>query len=285
MKFSTVFKAMFCSFPLLLSGCSGVEVLNKLAEQDKVILSENILFDKKKSLYLDVYQPKAVNAIQSPVIIFYWGGRWQEGDKTMYQFVGRELAKRGIVTVIPNYRLWPKVGYKGFLQDSVHAVKWVKQNIEKYGGDANQVFAMGHSAGAYNAVMLGLNNPFLKNPREVLSGVIGISGPYDFLPFTSKDLPQIFGPAEEFTSTQPINWVDGKNSPLLLIHSLNDDIVYPKNTKNLARKIKQHGGQVETLYLKELSHPMMIGVVSNLLSWKAPTADRIESFVKETHQK
>lgn len=281
MKLKTVLKVSLCAFPLLLSGCSGVEVLNQLAEQDEVIVTENIEFDQQNKLYLDIYRPTAIESDgENPVIIFYWGGRWQEGDKSMYQFVGRELAKRGIVTVIPNYRLWPQVGYKSFLADSVKAVEWTKHNIRHYQGDADKVFVMGHSAGAYNAIMLALNNHFLSDPKKVLAGAIGISGPYDFLPFTSDDLTQIFAPSEDFALTQPINWVDGANSPLLLIHSLDDDIVYAKNTQNLARKILQHGGEVETLLLKDISHPMMIGVVSNLLSWKAPVADHIELFVK-----
>ncbi|BBP46050.1 esterase [Thiosulfatimonas sediminis] len=274
-------KSLIYAIPLFLSGCSGVDVLNQLAEQDRVEVRENLVFDAQTGLTLDVYRPVEMADKPYPVIVFYWGGRWQEGDKSMYQFVGREFAKRGIVTVIPNYRLWPQVGYQGFLKDSAKAVEWTERSIAEFSGDQQRIFLMGHSAGAYNALMLGLNTPFLAHSQRRLAGVIGISGPYDFLPFSSEDLPQIFAPEANFEQTQPIHWVDGKNSPALLIHSLDDDIVFPKNTRNLAQKISESGGEVETLYIKSLSHPLMIGVVSNILSWKAPIADKIEGFVKQ----
>jgi acetyl esterase/lipase len=281
------FWSLILSTPFWLTACSGVQILNNLAPRIGIERIADIDFQNKPhSLQLDIYRPTGNLKKDMPVVIFYWGGRWQEGDKSMYQFLGRELAKQGIITVIPNYRLWPLVGYKEFLNDSADALNWVHAQIENYSGDSNRIFVMGHSAGAYNAVMLALNTPFNPNPQRTLAGAIGISGPYDFLPFADdeQDLKQIFAPAKQYADSQPINWGDGKNAPLLLIHSLDDDIVYAKNSQNLAHKIQEHGGQAELLLTKNLSHAMSIGVVSNLLSWKAPTTERIIDFISKNRQ-
>ncbi|MBN2647952.1 MAG: alpha/beta hydrolase [Thiotrichales bacterium] len=271
--------------PWWLTGCSGVQILNNLAPQSEVEVVRDLVFDAEKNLTLDLYRPNGQAPAQStqgwPVVVFYWGGRWQEGDKAMYQFVGRQLASRGILTVIPNYRLWPQVGYQGFLQDSAQALAWTQQQITAYGGSAEKIVLMGHSAGAYNAMMLALDTPFADQPQHKLAGAIGLSGPYDFLPFTESDLQQMFAPAEDYEQTQPIYWANGKNAPVLLIHSQNDEVVYPKNSIHLQRQIQRHGGEAELVLIPELSHPMMIGAVSNLLTWKAPILSHIEQFVQQ----
>jgi acetyl esterase/lipase len=237
------------------------------------------MFERQHQLKLDVYRP--TNAHAAPVIVFFWGGRWEDGDKSMYRFVGAELASKGFVVVIPNYRLYPDVTFPAFVNDSAKAVAWTHEHISQYGGNANEIVLMGHSAGAYNAAMLALNPAYLHavgGSRQWIRGMIGLGGPYDFLPLVEPDLKAIFGPPSQYPITQPIHWADGTNPPMLLIESRADTIVYPKNTRNLYAKIKKNGGPVEKFMVDDLSHPMLIGVVSNLLSSQSPILEKIVSF-------
>ena len=55
-------------------------------------------------------------------MVFWYGGGWVEGSKKNYRFVGAALASRGLVTVIPDYRLYPEVGFPDFLRDAAMAV-------------------------------------------------------------------------------------------------------------------------------------------------------------------
>ncbi len=263
-----------------LQGCSGVTILNTLSPRDGVQVTRSIVFDRQHELKLDVYQP--ANAHAAPVIVFFWGGRWEDGDKSMYRFVGAELASKGFVVVIPNYRLYPDVTFPAFVNDSAKAVAWTHEHIGQYGGSTNKIVLMGHSAGAYNAAMLALNPAYLKavgGSRQWIRGMIGLGGPYDFLPLVEPDLKAIFGPPSQYPVTQPIHWADGTNPPMLLIESRADTIVYPKNTRNLYAKIKENGGPVEKFMVDDLSHPMLIGVVSNVLSSQSPILQKIVSFV------
>lgn len=270
---------------LALNGCTGVQVLNALAPTEAIDPTITREYDTKHHLALDIYQPK--HAKQAPVILFFWGGRWEEGDKSLYRFVGAELASKGFVVVIPNYRLYPAVKFPAFLEDAAQAVAWTHAHIAEFGGSPDKIVLMGHSAGAYNAAMLALNPEYLHTvggSRAWIRGMIGLGGPYDFLPLQEPDLQAIFGPPSQYPITQPIHWADGSNPPMLLIESRADTIVYPKNTRNLYAKIKAHGGPVEQYRVDDLSHPMLIGVVSNLLSFRSGILQQIVTFARnETH--
>ena len=62
---------------------------------------------------------------------------------------------------MPDYRLYPEAAFPGFLEDGAAALAWVRDNIADYGGDPRRIVLAGHSAGAYNAVMLGLDPRYL----------------------------------------------------------------------------------------------------------------------------
>src|SRR3569623_1059365 len=94
--------------------------------------------------------------------MFIYGGSWKQGQRQDYQFVGRALAANGFIAVIPDYRLYPEVTYPAFLEDLANATKWIQDNIGTYRGDTSRFFIAGHSDGAYNAMMLGLEMSCLR---------------------------------------------------------------------------------------------------------------------------
>ena len=264
----------------LLPACSGQKLLNTLTVETGYTRASNIVFDEKTGLKTDVYTPKG--AANAPVVVFFFGGRWSEGDKDLYEFVGGALAKQGFVAVVPNYRLYPQVKFPAFVQDSASVVRWAHDNAARYGGDANRLFVMGHSAGAYNAAMLAIDEQYLKavgGSRRWLKGMIGLAGPYDFLPFTDADIIDMFGPPERYADTQPINHVDGQNPPMLLMHGEDDTSVFIKNSRNLANKIKAAGGPVETVWYPKLSHAWIVATLSTTLQKQSDVMAYTKDFV------
>jgi acetyl esterase/lipase len=105
---------------------------------------------------LDVFAPKARTAKGLPVVLFIHGGNWNTGSKNLYTFIGRRLAKQGVVAVIINYRLSPGVQVPAMLTDCARAVVWTTKHIAEYGGDPTRIFVMGHSAGGGLAAMLAV---------------------------------------------------------------------------------------------------------------------------------
>lgn len=254
---------------LAAAACSPVKVLNSLAPSR--LVADGVPYAPGERHSLDVYAPAGAGPF--PVVVFLYGGAWNSGSRAMYRFVGGALANHGLVVVIPDYRLYPAVRYPAFLQDNAAAVRWTRDTIAQYGGDPANLFLMGHSAGAYDAAMLGLDGEWLGQvgmaPSD-LRGVIGVSGPYDFVPDTDE-LRAIFGPPELLAQRMPITYVDGREPPMLLLTGTADTTVRPGNTERLAARIRQAGGVVEVRYYAGINHVEIIGAVGEPLRFLAPT--------------
>lgn len=258
-------------------------ILNMAAWGGDVVIERDVSFGADPRLKLDVY--RAPNAKDAPVVVFFYGGSWQRGDKSIYRFLGASLARAGIVTIIPDYRVYPPVVYPDFLRDSALAARWAKDNAGRFGGDVSKLFLAGHSAGAYNAVSLATDRRWLAEaklePKKDLLGVIGIAGPYDFLPLKDEHLKIIFGPEGERPKTQPINYVNGDEPPLLLLRPANDSVVDPGNSVRLAKRVEQKGGVARIVTYDRVGHLSIIGTISPLLSFLAPTKNDLVEFVRQ----
>jgi acetyl esterase/lipase len=265
-----------------LSSCAATTVLNALEPKRYVVATRDVAYAPGPRRGADVYAPRKPG-VHRPVVIFIYGGGWDSGEKAQYGFVGAALASHGYLTVIPNYRVYPGGRYPDFLDDCALAVRWVHDHAADYGGDPRQIFLMGHSAGAYNAAMLALDGRWLGavglDPHRDIRGVVGLAGPYDFLPLRSDELRAIFGAAGQAPDSQPINHVDGRQPPMFLAHDLGDKVVYPRNTERLAAKINAVGGEVQTRYYKGLSHALMIGVFASPLRFMAPVFRDAVQFI------
>ena len=270
------------AFAAGLAACSPVKTLNALSPKGGMTITHGLNYGPGPRQQIDVYEPKPARP-GAPVVLFFYGGNWDSGARADYAFVGAALARRGYVAMIADYRLYPQVLYPGFLQDCAQAVRWAKDNAAAHGGDPRRLFVMGHSAGAYNAVMMGIDRRWLAgvglDPAKDLRGVIGLAGPYDFLPLHSAELKIIFGPEAQRPLTQPITYVDGKAPPLWLGVDTGDKVVDPGNTSRLAARIRAMGGQVETREYARLSHQLMIGVIATPLQFIAPVLRDLSVFI------
>ncbi|MBC9177124.1 alpha/beta hydrolase [Roseomonas ludipueritiae] len=265
---------------LLASGCSPASLLNGLAPER--MAGEAIPYGDLPRQKLDLYQPPPETA-SPPMVVFLYGGGWTEGSRAMYRFVGAALAERGCIVAIPDYRLYPDAAFPAFLRDCALATRWAFDNRAMLGADPGRLFLMGHSAGAYNAAMLALDGQWLgavgMRPARDLAGVIGIAGPYDFLPLRA-DLRPIFGPAEQLARTQPISFADGANPPMLLLQGEADETVDPGNARRLAGRIQANGGPVETRFYPGIGHAAIAGALSGTLRFLAPTLRDALAFMR-----
>ncbi|WP_248308973.1 alpha/beta hydrolase [Devosia sp. MC532] len=228
---------------------------------------------------LDVYTPEQRGQL-APVVFFVYGGAWVRGQRADYQFAGRALAARGFVVVIADYRLVPEVRYPEFLEDLALAMRWTQDNITSYGGDPNRLFLAGHSAGAYNAVMLALD-PSFRNEAGVtmpIRAVAGLSGPYDFYPFEYGDVVEAFGQAPNPEGTQPINLVTHDSPPMWLGSGTTDPIVRVQNTQRLAERLQNQGVWVTTKYYDGYGHMEPVIAMGAMWRWRMPVLDDMISF-------
>ncbi|MGQ0697340.1 MAG: alpha/beta hydrolase [Panacagrimonas sp.] len=263
-----------------LTGCSGQKMLNTLTPSRGYDLASNLVYDQNRTLRLDIYTPRGVK--NAPVVVFFYGGRWSEGSKDNYKFVGEALASRGFVAVLPDYRLYPAVRFPEFVHDAANSVAWVHSHVNTYGGDPEKIFVMGHSSGAHIAAMLVLKQEFMANAggsRTWLRGMIGLAGPYDFLPITDPQLRDVFAPPEKFELSQPILFTEGDNPPMLLMHGEDDEIVWVKNTRNLAEAVKKAGGPIETVIYPKMSHSFILSSLAKPLRGQTDVIQHLSEFV------
>jgi acetyl esterase/lipase len=264
-----------------LAACSATGVLNALAPRDGITVTRDIAYADGPRHALDVYAPRPSGAA-APVLVFFYGGNWDSGSKAMYRFVGAAMAARGVLTVIPDYRVYPQVRFPDFMYDAANAVAWTRANIARYGGDPHRLLFMGHSAGGQIATLLALDPTYLRSadlsPRDVC-GVIGLAGPYDFLPLHDDELRTIFGPEAERSRSQPINYVSPQAPPMLLLAGRDDTTVDPGNTVRLAARLRAAGVSVQDELYPGVGHKTLIAAFARPLGFLAPAPEAAVRFV------
>ncbi len=266
-----------------LGACAPLTLLNAVTPASSYEKSADIAYGDDPRQRLDVYTPVKASS-PAPVVVFFYGGSWNKGERADYAFVGSALASRGIVTVVADYRLYPQVRYPTFLEDSAAAVAWTHSQIDRFGGDAQRIFLMGHSSGAYNAAMVALDKRWLEKSSlspNIVRGWIGLAGPYDFLPIENPDVKPVFHFPNSPPESQPIRYAFAGSPPALLIAASEDELVNPqRNTGDMATKLRAAGVPVKELYFPKPSHTTLIASLVWPFQHLAPVLNEVDSFVQ-----
>jgi acetyl esterase/lipase len=178
---------------------------------------------------LNIYHKTGVDTAQD-VLIFIHGGSWSSGKKETYWWLGRNFARKGLVTVLINYGLAPDNKYQQMGTDCATAVKWVTDHIAEYGGNPGRIFLMGHSAGGHLAELINsdpsylkkagatvplkgvvLNDAFGLDMHEYLSTAEKDADYYNFLRTFSKD-------PSAWTAGSPLNYIQNTSTPHLIFY-------------------------------------------------------------------
>ncbi|GAB3942824.1 hypothetical protein GCM10028805_08040 [Spirosoma harenae] len=239
------------------------------------IATTTISFDAERNV-LDVYTPKQVSTAPKPVVVFIHGGSWDSGSKNLYSFIGRRLAKQGVVAVLINYRFAPSVEVPDMATDCASALKWVTEHIPEYGGDPARIYLMGHSAGGGLAALLATDNQLLAKvglTQKWIKGLI-LDDPagldmFDYL--TKMEYPNDeqylipFGKQPEiWRSVSALYFVDDTTPPMLIYVG---EKTYPSilnSARRFHQKLQQFGVKHEYTLLPDKKH---VGMVTQLF-WK-----------------
>lgn len=248
---------------ITLAACSKASLLNATIPRDGYSVKRDVSYGENPRQRLDLYIPHDVE--NAPVIVFFYGGSWQYGSKDDYRFLGQAFAEKGFITAVADYRLYPEVKFPTFVEDGARAFAYVQTHAQQWGGDPEHVYVMGHSAGAYMAMMVGSDPAYLAKVggrRSNVRGIIGISGPYDFLPFTDDAIKAIFSTAAD-AATQPINHLVAPVPPVFLATGNSDDTVDPRNSERVAAKLTSMHSPVVIHRYPDTGH---IGIIISLAS-------------------
>ena len=249
-----------------VGGCSPIVAFNQaLVPSEGYTQHRDLAYGPKARNQLDVFVPSkdtdAVAPKSAPVVVFFYGGSWRNGERAYYRFVGEALASRGFIAVIPDYSLYPEARFPTFVEDGAAALRWVRDHIAAYGGDPDAIVLMGHSAGAHIAALLATDRRYLARagvPYASLRGVVGLAGPYAFDPGRYRYTRPIFEGTGDVRDSQPLTFVQGGEPPMLLLHGADDSTVSPTNSRELADALRRAGGRVDLVEFPDVGH---IGIV------------------------
>lgn len=268
---------------LALAGCETVffGALNHGGARRALHELPGIEYQHEQHLALDVFKP-AQAAPGRPLVVFFYGGSWQFGDRAQYRFVGQALAARGIVALLPDYRHHPAATFDQIVADAASAAAWARAHAAELGADPARIYLSGHSAGAHLAALLATDARWLAphglKPRD-FAGVVGVAGPYDFLPLTDAKLIELFGPPEHYAATQPVNFVDGDEPPFLLLHGARDHTVRPHNSTSLAARLEALHEPATLRMYPGIGHTRILMSLSDSYARVAPALDDLCAFV------
>lgn len=247
-----------------------VEVITDLAYYDGPD------FDPQKHI-LDLYRPEGLS--DAPVLIFVHGGAWVSGDKSLYSYIGRAFAQQGFTTVVVNYRLTPEVVHPDHIHDVARAFAWVYQHIAEYGGDPEQIFLSGHSAGGHLAALLALDGRYLAAEglsTDPIRGVIAISGIYNL-----NEMPgftAVFGTDPQARrDASPIAYVGPHLPPFLLLYAQFDLPSLDAQAEEFGTALGEQGGEVQVVEIPLRDHVTIVGLIGRSGD---PTTEEMLDFLR-----
>jgi acetyl esterase/lipase len=269
----------------MLAGCNNLGTLNRLnaltpGDGGVAKRVDGAAYGTDPRQKLDVYAPEHGMG-PLPVVVFFYGGGWNSGYRGGYAFAARALAARGFVVVVPDYRLVPAVRFPAFVDDAAAAIRWTVDHVAASGGDPRRIAVAGHSAGAHIALLVTLDRHYLAaaGVPGAIKAVVGLAGPYDFLPFDAKSAIDAFGQAPDKRATQPIRFVRADAPPVLLLTGEADDVVRPRNTATLAAALRGAGAPVEVKTYPGVGHIGILLALSKPFRGKADVLATVATFL------
>lgn len=271
----------------LAAACSPLSVLNAVGPRDGGVrrVARDLEYGPDPRQRFDIYAPASAGPASAlPVLVFFYGGGWDSGSKAVYGWAAQALAAQGFVVALPDYRLVPEVLFPVFIEDAAAATAQVAEVVATYWGDPARLGVVGHSAGAHLAMMITLDRRYMEavGRPELIKATAGLAGPYDFLPFDVPSAINAFGQAPDPVQTQPLHFARADAPPLWLGHGTADVIVHDEDTRLLAARMRELGGQCEARLYPGLSHEDLIATFSPLFRKKAPVLADVSDFFHRT---
>jgi acetyl esterase/lipase len=194
---------------------------------------------------LDIYLPERRR--NAPVIVSYYGNQLMGGDKSEDAYIGRRFAAAGFVTVVVNYRLSPAVSHPAHVEDAAASFAWVKRHISEYGGNADQVFITGYSAGGYLVALLSTDARYLAahdlSPRDI-RGAVPISAFYwverpGVAP--DRDMSVWGNDRNVWVDASPAHHLQASAPPILILYAEHDEDWRREQNVEIATAMKAAG--------------------------------------------
>ena len=261
---------------MALAACAPVQLLNGITPSGSYSKAKNISYGPLERHKLDIYKADKPRA-NAPMLVFIHGGSWEDGSKDIYKFLAEGFTSEGFDIAVPNYRLYPDAVYPQMLEDSAKAVAYVAKQFP-----SRPIVIMGHSAGAYNALMIGLDKSYLSKEGlsvcKRVSGIVSLAAPTGAYELKKEPLITIF-PGRFQKDDAPLAYANAPSPALFVMNGGDDTTVGPKNAEELAAKVKARGGEAELKIYDGVDHTQAVQFLSRHFDGKSELKADIVSFV------
>lgn len=150
------------------------------ATRSKLKSHLNVPYGDSPGTVLDIFPAHRTG---TPVQLYIHGGYWRGGSKDAYSFIAEPFVEAGVTVVLLEYDLCPEVTVNDIVREARSGIAWCYRNISRYGGDPEQLYISGSSAGGH-LVAMALNHDWESEdlPQDLIKGAVAITGVYDLDP-------------------------------------------------------------------------------------------------------
>ena len=185
----------------------------------------------------------------APILMFIHGGYWAAGDKAGYRFPADTFFDAGAVWVPINYRLAPAASLDEIVDDVRRAVAWVYGHAAEIGGDAEQLYVFGHSAGGHLAAMTlasGWQGEY-GLPDDVVKGGAPCSGLHDLNPFLHTSQKDYLNLDEDgVLRLSPMQNLPRARLPMVMAWGGKETAEFMRQSEDYAAACRAAGAEVTT---------------------------------------
>ena len=258
---------------------------------DKIVAKENEVYKtvNGKQLKADVYMPNISTSEKFPAVLLIHGGGWLTGSKENERMMAQQLATKGYVAVDAAYRLGTEAKYPAGVLDLKDAIKWMRENAEKYHINPKKIAVLGASAGGQLATLLGVTgdsdmyktgNPQVSDKVQAIVNIDGI------LSFVHPDAEEGWMAATWFGGSRsekhelwkeasPLEYVGENTPPTLFLNSS-----FPRfhaGRDDMIKILDKNGIYNEVHTLPDTPHSFWL-----MHPWFEPTLEYTVNFLNKT---
>lgn len=279
-------KLILCLFTLAFFSISALSA-KTIVRKDVGYLNKSV----DKHNMLDIYYPSNTEQAKD-VLVFIHGGSWDSGKKETYWWLGKNMASKDVITVIINYSLSPEAQYEKMALDCAAALKWVRDSISSYGGRADNIFVMGHSAGGHLAALINNDPRFfsqmgISNPIKavILNDGFGLDM-YEYLKVAEQNeqtesFLNTFSEDEEVWKTaSPMYYLQNVENPFLIFVGAKTFKAIKIQSDQLYRSLSSRNKPVELNVVKGKKH---IGMISQMIFKHNKMYEQVLDFIHKYH--
>jgi pectinesterase len=274
---------LLCVALIMVRSTPAAELPDVAGYGERIVVQREIVFSagNETRQKLDLYRPAGDGPFA--VVICWHGGNFVGGSKADMARLCAFLADHGLAAAAANYHLargdspgWPKN-----VHDAKSAVRFLRRRAGEYRLAPDRLAALGHSAGAYLALMVGFTPQHemfasaeeYRTTSDRVSAVVNIAGVCDRRASLGKGTANLLGPGFENnlelrTLASPVVHIGRGSPPVYTLQGLNDETVHPDSARQLDAALKSAGVPHQLQLVPNQGHnPVSVETMTSVADW------------------